>query len=88
MTSSNGTLCLLSSTLQCESTTSKPQHVLWDQKNREIERGEAGGVTGTGRVFENPPLLFVSSVIVDCDKLGLSYLKPPIGQMVHPAGKG
>lgn len=34
------------------------------------------------------PLTFVFSVIVDCDKLALSYLKPPIGQMVRPAGRG
>lgn len=34
------------------------------------------------------PLSFVSSVIVDCDKQALSYLKPPIGQMVRPAERG
>lgn len=57
--------------------------------------GRRGGVgvsigveTRYGKSIRKSPLSFVYSVIVDCDKLALSYLKPPIGQMVRPAGRG
>lgn len=92
MTSSNGTLCLLSSTLQRESTSSKPQHVLW--KKRKTQGGREGAQEREGaenryrKSIRKSLLSFVSSVIVDCDKLAPSYLKPPIGQMVCPAGRG
>lgn len=95
MTSTNGTLCLLSSTLQRESTSSKPQHVLLEKKRN--TRGKREGVrvresegaeNRYRRSIRKSPLSFISSVIIDCDKLAPSYLKPGIGQMVGPAGRG
>lgn len=54
---------------------------------RKRERRRSGQRTGTESMLKSP-LSFVSSVIVDCDKQALSYLKPPIGQMVRPAERG
>lgn len=74
-----------SSTLQCESTSSKPQRVVCSRRNTQREEG-ARGVQGTG--IHKSLLSFVSSVIADCDKLALSYLKPSMGQTLRPAGRG
>lgn len=70
--------CLSYPTL-VQSTCSKGQHIL--------SRIGNGKKKHEKRILKSPRL-FVSSVIIDCDKVALSYLKPTRGQMVCPRRKG
>lgn len=61
---------------------SLPQHVLWKERNtqggsaRERERDRGGVENRYRKSIRKSPLSFISSVIVKCDKLAPSYLKP------------